>query len=151
MLLYLKEIAKTFLTGEGCSKTNSYINKLQKNYWADIWEKFKTAGEDQEKLQKFYTEHKNRFVTNYAATNPGEDFAEVFATFVTRKGGVNGNSIAEKKIQMMYDSAELLAFRDFTRSTMTSAKSRSYLPTAGTWKRSNTIGNPNKGCTHRRK
>ncbi|WP_420602598.1 hypothetical protein [Flagellimonas sp.] len=141
---------KNYFTGEGCAKTDSYINKLQTRYWADIWSEFESAQENEDKMEQFYQKHKERYVTAYASTNPGEDIAEVFATFVTRKGGPNGNSIAEQKIQLMYDHPELISFRDFIRNNMASAKGRSYLPVAGSWKKAKTIGHPKKGCTHKK-
>ncbi|SNY95435.1 putative zinc-binding metallopeptidase [Flagellimonas pacifica] len=140
-----------YFTGEGCAKTDSYINKLQTRYWADIWSEYETAQDSEEKLEQFYQKHRDRYVTAYASTNPGEDIAEVFATFVTRKGGPNGNSIAEQKIQLMYNHPELITFRDFIRGNMSSSKGRSYLPIAGSWKKAKIIGNPKKGCTHRKK
>ena len=139
-----------FFTGEGCAKSASYINKLQTQFWADIWSAFEAAQESEEKGRQFYDKYQDRFVTAYASTNPGEDIAEVFATFVTRNGGPNGNSIAEQKIKLMYDHPELVSFRDFIRGNMASAKSRSYLPVAGSWKNANTIGNAKKGCTHKK-
>ncbi len=140
-----------FFTGEGCAKQESYINTLHARYWADIWSEFQAAQDDsEEKLEQFYQKHKDRYVTAYASTNPGEDIAEVFATFVTRKGGVDGNSIAEQKIQLMYDYSELIQFRDLIRNNMVTAKGRSFLPQAGSWKKANTFGNPKKGCTQKR-
>jgi len=141
---------KNYFVGEGCAKEAAYINKLQRQFWADIWGEFQSAQEDFDKMDAFYSKHQDRFVTNYASTNPGEDIAEVFATFVTRNGGANGNSIAEQKIKLMYDHSELIQLRDFIRGNMASAKGRSYLPVAGKWKKANSIGNPKKGCTHRR-
>lgn len=139
-----------YFVGEGCAKTGSYINKLHSHYWADIWGEFQAAGDSGEKMEQFYQKHEDRYVTAYASTNPAEDIAEVFATFVTRKGGVNGNSMAEQKIQLMYDHPELISLRDFVRGNMASSKGRNHLPLAGSWKKAKTIGNPKKGCTHKR-
>ena len=141
---------QNFFTGEGCAKTNSYINQLQTRFWADIWSEFEKARESESGMQDFYSKHRDRFVTQYAATNPGEDIAEVFATFVTSNNNPNGISIADKKVQLMYDYPELIALRDFVRGNTANAKGRSYLPVAGTWKKANTLGNPKKGCSHKK-
>ncbi|WP_106794475.1 hypothetical protein [Aquimarina sp. Aq78] len=133
---------KNFFTGEGCSRDNSNINKLYQSHWADIWEEFRKVN-NQSDAQKFYDKYKERYVTQYASTNPGEDIAEVFATFVTRAGGVNGNSRAEKKIQMMYDNAEMIKLRNYIRGNIAKS-SRSFLPLPGSWKNANTFGNKNK-------
>ena len=138
-----------YFTGEGCAKSNSYIYKLQSQFWVDIWSQFLTAQKGGEsELQKFYTNNSTRFVTQYAATNPGEDIAEVFATFVTRNTGANGNSIAEQKIQLMYNYPELVTLRDYIRKNLgNSARSlgaTSALPAPGSWKKANSFGNPTK-------
>ncbi|EZH71339.1 hypothetical protein ATO12_08090 [Aquimarina atlantica] len=137
-----QENCKNFFTGEGCSRDNSNINKLYQNHWADIWEEFRKVN-NQSDAQKFYDKYKERYVTQYASTNPGEDIAEIFATFVTRAGGVNGSSRAEKKIQMMYDNAEMIKLRNYIRGNIAKS-SRSFLPLPGSWKNANTFGNKNK-------
>ena len=143
-----QNVCKYFYTGEGCSKEESHINKLHSKFWADIWEEFLAGQDNQSQQMEFYDKYKDRFVTEYASTNPGEDIAEVFATFVTRKGGANGNSIAEQKIKQMYDSQELIKLRNYIRDKALSSKGRSYLPVAGTWKKANTFGNPKEiHCT----
>ncbi len=145
-----------FYTGEGCSKTASYINKLHKNHWADIWSEFIKAKDTETAMEGFYNKYSSRYVTQYASTNPGEDIAEVFATFVTRNSGVNGNSIAEQKIQLMYNHNELIELRNYIRNNLgassTSRSSKtSILPAPGSWKQANTFGNPNKShCTHKK-
>ena len=133
-----------YFTGEGCARKDAYINKLQSKYWADIADEHSKIGEDYDQQDAFYSKYQDRFVTNYASTNPGEDIAEVFATFVTRNGGVNGSSIAEQKIQLMYDHPELIELRNFIRGNMNSAKGLRALPVAGMWKQAKTYGNPHE-------
>ncbi|WP_299548908.1 putative zinc-binding metallopeptidase [Seonamhaeicola sp.] len=136
-----------FFTGEGCSKQASYINKLYGQFWADIWGEYLKASDSETGLDNFYNKYERRFVTQYASTNPGEDIAEVFAVFVTRNGGVNGNSIAEQKIQLMYDHPELVSLRDYIRNNLgasRTSKGRNMLPAPGSWKHANTFGNPKK-------
>ena len=141
-----------YFTGEGCAKKEAYINKLQTRFWADIAEEHAKLGEDFDAQDRFYDKYKDRFVTGYASTNPGEDIAEVFATFVTRNGGVNGNSIAEQKIQLMYDHTELIGLRDYVRANSATAKGRRFLPLAGAWKKANSFGSPkHTNCVKRRK
>ncbi|MFS4467505.1 hypothetical protein [Maribacter sp. 2210JD10-5] len=139
---------KNYFPGEGCSKKESYINKLFSRYWSDIAKEHSDLSEDQDEQEKFYQKYQDRFVTGYASTNPGEDIAEVFATFVTRNGGPNGSSIAEQKIQLMYDHPEVIELRNYIRGNTARAKSRSFLPAAGAWKKAETFGNPKKiNCT----
>lgn len=128
-----------YFTGEGCAKNVSFINKLYDLGWADIWTEYQQAQNSESALQAFYQRHQNRFVTNYAATNPGEDIAEVFATFVTMNDKPAGNTIAERKILLMYGEDELVQLRDYIRSNLSSGR-RSMLIAPGSWKRANTIG-----------
>ncbi len=121
------EDCMNYFTGEGCAKPEAYINLLQTRFWADIEDEFNAISTEEEHAA-FYTKYRDRFVTNYAATNPGEDIAEVFARFVIRAGGVNGNAITEQKIQLMYDAEELTAVRDYIRQNDIVAKRSTFLP-----------------------
>ncbi len=97
-----------FHTGEGCSNANSYINALFELGWADIYQEFENSGGDGYAL---FGKYPDRFVSEYAATNPGEDIAEVFTVFVIQDQMPNGNTIANKKVRMMYDYPELVQLR----------------------------------------
>ncbi|WP_109437098.1 hypothetical protein [Aquimarina sp. AU119] len=133
---------QNFYTGEGCARDNSNINQLQKKHWADIWDEFQNANSETE-AQAFYDKYKDRYVTQYASTNPGEDIAEVFATFTTREKGVSGNSKAEQKIQIMYDDDKMIKLRNYIRGNIAKSN-RNFLPNPGSWKRANSIGDKNK-------
>lgn len=104
----------TFHTGEGCSFRESYINELYKLGWKDIYPEFQNI-ETQEESEAFYTKYQDRFVTDYAATNPGEDVAEVFAVFVTQDEQPTGASIADQKVRLMYNYPELVDLRNSIR------------------------------------
>ncbi len=101
-----------FFVGEGCSRTDSYIDRLFELGWADIY-----ASHDEDNPDPTYNRYPDRFVTEYAATNPAEDIAEVFAFFVSEPARRTGNSIADQKIQLMYEFPELVALRDRIRAT----------------------------------
>ena len=126
-------------TGEGCSKAAAFINKLYNLGWADVWSEYQQAQNSQTALQAFYNRYQDRFVTNYAATNPGEDIAEVFATFVTMAERPQGNTIAERKILLMYEENELVQLRDYIRNNLFTNR-RSITLTPGSWNRANTLG-----------
>lgn len=128
-----------YFPGEGCAKAAAFINKLYNLGWADIWSEYQQAQGSSSAMQSFYNQYQDRFVTNYAATNPGEDIAEVFATFVTMVERPAGNTIAERKILFMYDEPELVQLRDYIRGNLMSGRNAIAL-TPGSWKRANTIG-----------
>lgn len=129
----------TYYPGEGCSYENSYINEMYQLYWEDIANEHKASQSSQSDLMAFYVRHSDRFVTNYASTNPIEDIAEVFSVFITADNKPTGDTIADKKILLMYDSAELVAFRNYTRDNIT-LRGDFELPEPGSWRRATTFG-----------
>ncbi|WP_226294221.1 putative zinc-binding metallopeptidase [Aquimarina algicola] len=139
-----EESCKHYFPGEGCSKEDSYINTLYQNHWVDIWKEFNNVDpEKEEEAEKFYQKYKTRYVTQYASTNPGEDIAEVFATFVTSKAKPKGENGADKKVQRLYQKSELVKLRNYIRGN-TQKSSERLLPIPGTWKNAKTIGDRNK-------
>ncbi|OJJ22159.1 hypothetical protein BKI52_08970 [marine bacterium AO1-C] len=102
---------QSYFPGEGCSKSNAYLTPFYDKYWKDIATEFGTIGEDPTKADAFYNKYQSRFVTQYAATNPGEDIAEVFTHFVLRNDQSTGNEIAGKKINLFYDFDESKTLR----------------------------------------
>lgn len=114
----------TYYTGEGCALSNSYINQYFTKFWADLYynefqdvEWAETDEEYEEKLVEFYDAHADQFVTDYAATNPGEDIAESFTYFVLQDKPT-GNSIADQKIRFFYDYPTLVAIRTHIRGEL---------------------------------
>lgn len=101
----------TYDPGEGCSLPDSYISALYNLGWTDIINKV-----DEDDSYELYSQYKNRFVSDYAATNPAEDIAEVFSVFVV-KDKPTGNSIADQKIKLLYDFPELVSLRNDIRAT----------------------------------
>jgi len=106
-----------YFPGEGCSQADSYINAFFNQFWADIHEEWQDINliEDDDTyynaLDNFYYKYEDRFATDYAATNPEEDIAEVF-TFFVLSPRPDGNTIAEKKVLFFYDYPELVQLRD---------------------------------------
>lgn len=117
-----------FELAEGCSKPNSYINRLFELGWADIYDEHQNLQSDQD-VQNFYNKYSTRFVTDYAATNPGEDIAEVFTFFVTMDQLPTGNSIADKKIRLLSEYPELVELRKEIRQNPSTTRLK-----PGSWK-----------------
>jgi len=117
--IYYDEVSACpdYFPGEGCSRSNSYINAFFNEFWADIheeWQDINLIEDDDayyEALDDFYYEYEDRFVTDYAATNPEEDMAEAFTFFVLSSRPA-GDTIAEEKILFFYDYPELVQLRD---------------------------------------
>ncbi|MGB1253754.1 MAG: hypothetical protein ACPG8W_24290 [Candidatus Promineifilaceae bacterium] len=112
-----------FFTGEGCATTNSYVNAFFQKFWTDIYSELPTDPEDYEAVGDFYDQYQDRFVTGYAATNPGEDIAESWAHFVLNDKP-SGDSIADQKVRFFYDYPELVTLRDQILSRLYSQSRR---------------------------
>lgn len=101
---------QTYFTGEGCSKENSYINRLFEIGWEDIIDQY-----GEEDADRLYRDYPDRFVSDYASTNPGEDIAEVFTTYVIEDDLRTDASIASQKIRMLDGYSELVSLRKMIR------------------------------------
>ncbi|MCE7993186.1 MAG: hypothetical protein HEP71_14465 [Roseivirga sp.] len=106
----------SFHTGEGCSNNNSYINAFFQQFWTDIYDENKAITNDDGYLA-FYQKYKNRFVSEYAATNPGEDIAETFAVFVVNNLP-SGNSVADQKLNSLSEQEALVNMRQRIRENI---------------------------------
>lgn len=101
----------TYFTGEGCSKEHSYINAIFELGWEDIID-----FHDFDYPEDTYDEYSERFLSEYAATNPGEDVAEVFSYFIMTPDNSQAHSIAEEKIKLFYEYEELVRLRNDIRN-----------------------------------
>ena len=116
--IYLQEASRCadYFPGEGCARSDSYINNYFNQFWADIHEEWNEINliEDEdalyEALDNFYYKYEDSFVTSYAPTNPEEDIAESFSFFVFSPRP-EGNTIVEEKILFFYDYPELVQLR----------------------------------------
>ncbi len=97
----------TYFPGEGCSLGDSYINAFFDAFWSDIYEDWLESDPESD---EFYLAYEDQFVTDYAATNPGEDIAESFTSFVMEPKP-DGDTIAEEKVLFFYEYPELVQLR----------------------------------------
>lgn len=106
----------TYLSIDGCTKSDSYMNHFYNAFWTDIYEEWADAvdfsnGEvDEDLVVEFYDEYSDQFVTDYAPTGPEEDIAESWIYFVFGPQPA-GDTIAEQKILFFYDYPELVTLR----------------------------------------
>jgi len=118
-----KSQTSRYVISEGVTKENSYLNKFYQAFWVNIineWsdiEKMEVGDAKDDAVTKQYEKYKDRFVSDYAATDPVEDFAETFTNFV--KGDKpTGTSIANQKILFFYNYPELVTMRDEIRKAL---------------------------------
>ena len=101
------------LLQEGCMNADSYLDDFIDIFWAD-----------DEYLQKVrneeiyaYDDTPKSFITEYAATNPGEDIAESFTYFVLN-AKPTGSTVSDKKLRFFYNYKELDSLRKQIRSRL---------------------------------
>lgn len=116
----------TFEVQEGVLKKEAYLNKFYEMFWKEIYKEHQDASNlDYENgmpsggdaVYEFYEKYQDRFVSDYAATNPGEDIAEVYRVFVI-EDKPSGSSIRDKKILFFYEMNEFVEIRDEIRKNL---------------------------------
>jgi hypothetical protein len=112
--------APAFFTGEGCASRGSYMADFVAAFWpaADVAAVGGGAGENGDAAANLYERKQGAFVTEYAATNPGEDIAESFALFVLDQRNAAPQTVAEKKVAFFYAYPALTAFRNDMRQAL---------------------------------
>ena len=104
---------------EGCLFDKAYLNNFIIEFWKEDFIILNNAKEDEE--LDFYSGKENNFVSDYAATNPGEDIAETFTVFVL-KTKPTGKTIADQKILMMYEYPDLIQLKQVIKSRLAKMK-----------------------------
>lgn len=122
--LYEKERlnCETYFTTFGCSNSNSYMYAFFEKYWEDKYDEYlrisNITDEDEyfSELRDFYNSYPNEFVTEYAVSEPEEDIAESFTTFVLDKKPLSDLTVKNQKVLFFYEYPELVALRNSIRS-----------------------------------
>lgn len=108
----------TYFTGEGCALTGSTFAGFVERFWPpamiDRVHELEASG-DWEAAGDFYEEHGDRFVTDYATTNPAEDLAETFTSFVTG-ARPSGSTIADQKLEYLWSDPDMVTLRSRIRA-----------------------------------
>lgn len=115
----------TYFTGEGCAVPGSVMDEFVERFWPqsqiDLIRNATEAG-DWDALDDFYSDNHEDFVTDYAITNPAEDVADTFATFVTEDQPDNLGSpdltLAEQKVEFFWSIPEMVELRAEIRASL---------------------------------
>ncbi len=112
-----EEECPTAHPGEGCAREGSSILRFTRTFWSeqDIAAVGGFAGEGQGNL---YSASPERFVTEYAATNPVEDLAESFTYFVLARELPVGSRVADEKIRSLAQDSYLAEVRGQMRANL---------------------------------
>lgn len=103
----------TYENEEGILTEGSYLNRFYNMFWLDIIDEHKEIvymDESGDAAYEFYEKYSDQFVSDYAATNPEEDFAETFRIFVF-EDEPSGDAIKDEKIKFFYDDTKLNGMR----------------------------------------
>jgi hypothetical protein len=114
-----KAVCPQFMSSEGCSTRQSYINQFYQKYWLLIYDDwletvYNVDSSNEEEsinaLRNFASKYPDDFAALYAATSIKEDMAVSFEYFVL-KPKATGTGISAKKMRFFYDFPELVTLR----------------------------------------
>ena len=105
-------------------RPDSYLNRFFLQFWgADLMEEWIAIefGNDKEywtARTAFSVRYHTDFVSEYAMSNPDEDFAESFLVFVVEDEMPQRDLGSHRKVRFFYDFPELVAIRDQIRAVL---------------------------------
>ena len=109
----------TYFVGIGCLKSGSYFAEFVLKFWDadDLRHAREVAREDDiddilDLAEEYFEDNETDFITEYAATSPGEDIAESFMFFVLEDSPRHSRTEKNQKILFFYEYPELLLIRD---------------------------------------
>ena len=105
----------TFEVTEGCAEPDSYLWSFYDAFWAGYAERPDLENVDADIAYDFYIANEEDFVSDYAATNIGEDFAESFMTFVLEDSW-STDTATGAKLEFFTKYPELVALREQMRA-----------------------------------
>lgn len=101
-----------YAEADGCPFDDSYLFAYYSEFWPDFSIDDFDAETEADKEERYTPEE---FVTDYAATIPSEDAAEVFAEWVLADDAATGDSIVEQKLRFFEHYPELVELRETIR------------------------------------
>lgn len=102
---------------EGCAAEGSYLYQFYDTFWAGYGDSINVENTDADVAFEFFLAHEDDFVSDYAATNLGEDFAESFMTFVM-EDVPEGDTVVAQKLQFFAQFSELVELREHLRAEL---------------------------------
>lgn len=107
----------TFEVVEGCVLPDAYLWAFYEQFWSGYAEHPDLENVDPDVAYDFYLQHEEDFVSDYAATNIGEDFAETFMTFVLEDAWSPSSSTGAK-LEFFTAYPELVELRQQMRAAL---------------------------------
>lgn len=110
-----------------CHIRDSYMNEFNLLFWSDVDIYFRNNSlKKEEDLNRFYELNQEHFLNIYAATNPYEDFAESFMTFVSCIKDDSQETGLDKKILFFYRYEEMILIRKALLQNMVTLLSQDF-------------------------
>ena len=104
---------------EGCSRPGSIVGDFQIKFWSKYGADATDWNRTDQDAAALYADHSDAFVSEYAATNPVEDLAETFATFVL-SDKPTGATEKDQKVSWLYNSPLMASERMRIRAALAS-------------------------------
>ncbi len=98
-----------YSTDEGILKKAAYLNQYYHKFWKAL-----LKDNQQTKAEELYQKYPEYFVSEYAASNPEEDFSESFASFVIETKPTD-DSVKSQKILFFYQYPKFTKMRQDIR------------------------------------
>lgn len=98
-----------FFSDLGCPPANSYLTDFIDTFWSESKLDRLVSARNPESIWT-RRELRDNFVSDYAATNPAEDFAESFTYFVLEEEPVS-DTVSDTKINYFYSQPKMLEIR----------------------------------------
>ena len=95
---------------KGCPLPGSYLEAWETEFWPDAADP--DFSEEDDAMQARYDEDEDGYVTEYAATNPDEDIAESFASWVVDDTEVTEGTVVAEKLAFFEDYPELVQLKE---------------------------------------
>ncbi len=115
---------RTYFTGEGCANPDSTFARFVDVFWpqalvdeANLVYALDDEDEYFEALDDFLVDHQGEFVTEYAASNPGEDLAETIAVFVLTDRPVD-TTVSDQKVLFLWNDPNFVTLREQIRACL---------------------------------
>lgn len=114
--LISEENCPNYYPEDGCAKTGAYINTFYTTFWpSSLVKEFNNNADN----AKFFKNNSDKFISDYAASSPIEDFAVVFASFVMDPlPAANSTAIKDLKVLSLSKYPELVNMRTSIRTNL---------------------------------
>jgi hypothetical protein len=99
---------------------SAYLSRFCARFWRNRYPD-ESSRDDADPASARYDEDPDAFVTDYAATDPSEDFAESFAYFVLDPAP-SGTAEKDRKLQFFWHFPDLVRDREYLRKGLASSK-----------------------------